>query len=251
MGRSGGNCSKLRYRDLATLTPLRPPTPVFCPPIRGGDASPFLESKRLDSSSSSRRKPRPPNPRPFSAAATRPECQIFPGLRQFDVHFDRANLSIAENGGRSSRAQIDRQLQNRREVAFDLDRCSLLPLRPARFTITGKWLLVNRCLVWFCYRNESAQTTPREDNLHQGPIGRARGVIREDEVPGHLHARGSRFKDQSARVESSGKLMFVLRLLRFPNRASARSKSIPARGMSETIGEAAAGLDGGPVGHAT
>lgn len=51
-----------------------------------------------------------------------------------------------------------------------------------------------------------AEAATRAHHLHALSAGRARGALRQDSLPRHLHARGGGAQDQPARVQSTGAL---------------------------------------------
>lgn len=55
-----------------------------------------------------------------------------------------------------------------------------------------------------CPRSHPAEAATGAHHLHALTAGRARGAVRKDSLPRHLHARGGGAQDQPARVQSPG-----------------------------------------------
>lgn len=55
-----------------------------------------------------------------------------------------------------------------------------------------------------CPRSHPAEAATGAHHLHALTAGRARGAVRKDSLPRHLHARGGGSQDQPARVQSPG-----------------------------------------------
>ena len=53
-------------------------------------------------------------------------------------------------------------------------------------------------------RTSQQEAEEREDNLHQGPAGRAGVFVPEDEVSGHLYAGGGRSQNKFTRISCAG-----------------------------------------------
>lgn len=64
---------------------------------------------------------------------------------------------------------------------------------------------INHLSFPFISRSKHSQAAQRAHDLHQSPTGRAGGTLRQDTLPGHLHARGGGPKDQPAWIQSAGK----------------------------------------------
>lgn len=55
-----------------------------------------------------------------------------------------------------------------------------------------------------CPLSHPAEAATGAHHLHALTAGRARGAVRKDSLPRHLHARGGGTQDQPARVQSPG-----------------------------------------------
>lgn len=66
------------------------------------------------------------------------------------------------------------------------------------------------CVFLFLFRSNSQEAAPGADNLHPLPARRPGGSVRQNPVPGHLHAGGGGTENQLTWVQSPGKKKYLI-----------------------------------------